>query len=87
MTWTERHDDVGVATDEWRRLTPRAFELNRTSPKGTRVQVAIINRTKQWAVYMLTKSSWSIAQHEVKGTFDTWDEAAAMAKLFLAQEE
>lgn len=73
--------------DEWVRLNPRAFELNRTSPKGTKVQVAIVNRTKKWAVYLLYTSNWSIATHEEKGVFDTWDEASAMAKLFLINED
>ena len=76
-----------MSDDEWKRLSPRAFQLQRASPKGTLAQVAIINRTKQWAVYLLKKDPWSIAQHEDKGVFDTWDEASAMAKLFLSQED
>jgi len=78
---------AAVSDDEWKRLSPRAFELQRASPKGTVAQVAIINRSKKWAVYLLKTSSWSIAEHEVRGTFDTWGEASAMAKLFLSQED
>lgn len=71
--------------DEWSRLNPRAFELNRTSPKGTRVQVVIGERSKKWEVFFLLESPFP--RFDPKGVFDTWDEASAMAKLFLINED
>lgn len=74
-----------VSEDEWRRLNPRVYVLNRVTPKGTTVQAMISDSPKRWDVFLIKRYSFPGFNHS--GTFDTWDEAAAMAKLFLSQEE